>query len=87
MASPSLGDSAEGTPQPSMTTVGAQDHQNQPGQFEVDKYKAGHEEIVGAGSGSFMGLSLGGALFGGNRVAGRAVCGRSPLLASHAVVL
>lgn len=60
MASPSLGESAEGTPQPSMTTVWAKDHQNQPGQLEVDKYETEYEEIIRPGSiGAFAGFRSG----------------------------
>lgn len=48
MASPSLGESLEGIPQPSITTIHAQQHQYQPPHFHVDQDVGKCDEVLGA---------------------------------------
>ena len=59
MASPFLGDSSEGIPQPSITTRGPQQHHDQPSQLEIYQDVAGDERVVWATGRTQAGLVVG----------------------------
>lgn len=59
MASPFLGDSSVGIPQPSITTRRPQQHHDQPSQLEIYQDVAGDERVVWATGRTQAGLVVG----------------------------